>query len=142
MSRHLRLLEVRSLASEGCGIGKTEACDLRDAAGGQQSPGHVKSRCRHHGLKTLSALLPSFHRQLPYSIHLTVVVLWDSSALPGDGSWSEGTTEQHGPVEDPGPLVWWNRIQHVLGEEPRLHKPAPQLLCILLHGEDPSSVLL
>lgn len=36
MIRHLRLLEVRRLASDGCGAVKPQACGLREVAVGEQ----------------------------------------------------------------------------------------------------------
>lgn len=80
---------------------------------------------RHYEPKALRTLLPSLRRQLLYSVHLNAVGHWDSSPLPGDGHWSEGTAGQCEPVEEPEPLVWWSGIQHGYGEKPQASQACP-----------------
>lgn len=89
-------------------------------------PGYVR-KYRHCGPEALRVLLPSLHRQLPYNVHLNVVLGWNFSPLPEDGRWLEGTAWQHCPGKDPGSLVWWTGIQHFLGEEPQASQACPQL---------------
>ena len=83
-----------------------------------------------------SSSLISLHRQFYHHLHPDDVFGWDSSPLPGDGSWSEDASGQHWCVEGHQPLDRWCRVYKLHGEEPwaaqayPLH-PIPILTLIL-----------
>lgn len=72
-----------------------------------------------------SPSLNPLHREFFHHLHLLDDLDWDSSPLPGDGSWSEDASGQHWCMEDHLPLGRWFGIYQLHGEEPWVAQACP-----------------
>ena len=87
-------------------------------------------------LKSQVASPDFLHRQFSHHLHPHAVLGWGSSSIPGDGSWSEDTSEQHWCMEGHQPLDWWCGVYQLHGEEswatqayPLYPTPTPTICC-------------
>lgn len=128
MIRHLRLLEARRLASDGNG-----ACGLGEVAVGEQSFYCIK-KYRHYGPKALRTLCllsagSFFIAYILMLLGIGIPLLFLEMAV--------GQRSQQGSVELWKNLSpWFGGVGYsmVMVRNPRLHKPAPQLLPSPLYG--------